>query len=223
MPVAGRRRIVLLRHGRTVDNLDGRIQGQLDTPLDEVGRGQAGTVATVLAEARPAVLLTSDLQRARATAVPLELATGLVARPDPRLRELDLGTWQGLTVLEARDRFPGEYDAWRGGVDVPRGGGETYLQAGTRAVQCLLEALDSVTSGGVLVAVTHGGTARGALCVLLGLEPPQWWRFSGLGNTCWTVLVEHPRGWRLEQHGAGPASVHDPATWSVPQPEPVRY
>lgn len=220
---AARRRVVLLRHGQTADNLAGRVQGQLDTPLDEVGRGQAQRVAPVLAVARPAVLLTSDLQRARDTAAPLAAATGLTPRVDPRLRELDLGRWQGLTGDQARARFPDEYAAWRSGSDVARGGGETYRQAGVRAVACLTEALVDVPPRGVLVAVTHGGTARGAVCVLLDVDPAQWWRFAGLGNTCWSVLVEHSNGWRLEQHGAGPESATDPASWSVPEGEPVRY
>jgi broad specificity phosphatase PhoE len=213
---------VLLRHGRTGDNADGRIQGQLDTPLDEVGREQAAAVAPFLAAARPAVLLSSDLQRARATAAPLAVAAGLPVRTDPRLRELDLGAWQGLTGAQARERFPEEHAAWRRGLDVPRGGGETYAQAGARAVECLLGALPDVPDGGTLVAVTHGGTARGALCALLELPSPQWWRLGALGNTCWTVLVEHERGWRLEQHGGGPQALAEPARWA-PQGEPVRY
>ncbi len=213
------RRVVLLRHGRTGDNAGGRIQGQLDTPLDDVGRAQARVVAPLLAAARPAVVLSSDLSRARDTATPLAAAAGVPLRCDPRLRELDLGRWQGLTSEQAQERYPREHAAWRDGVDVPRGGGETYLQAGTRAVAAIREALAEVPAAGLLVAVTHGGTARGALCVLLEVEPPQWWRFAGLANTCWTVLVEHRHGWRLEALGAGPGGLVDPASWAGPPRE----
>ena len=100
------------------------FQGQLDTPLDDVGRGQAEAVAPVLATLASAVLLTSDLSRARATVAPLERATGTTATPDARLRELDLGAWQGLTAPVALDLFPDEHAAWRAGIDVRRGGGE---------------------------------------------------------------------------------------------------
>ena len=169
----------------------------------------------MLAAARPVVLLSSDLRRAADTAAPLAQAGGLVVRTDPRLRELDLGAWQGLTVAQARERFPEEHAAWRSGVDIPRGGGETYRQAGERAVACITEGLADVPPGAVLIAVTHGGTARGALCRLLEVDPPQWWRFGGLGNTCWTVVAEHPNGWRLEQHGAGPVALAEPESWAA--------
>ena len=160
-------------------------------------------MAPLLAAARPAVLLSSDLSRARDTAQPLAQACGRDVRLDARLRELDLGGWQGLTGDEARNRFPQEHADWRGGVDVPRGGGETYRQVGERGAACVREALPELPPGGVLVAVTHGGTARGILGVLLNADPDTWWQFGPLGNCCWSVLVEHPLGWRLEQHGAG--------------------
>ena len=149
------------------------------------------------------MLLSSDLVRASRTAEPLAEATGLAVRTDPRLRELDLGRWQGLTLEQARERFPDEHAAWTSGDDVARGGGETYRQAAERAVACLLEHLPGVGPGGTLVAVTHGGTARAALGRLLDLPGASWGRLAPLGNCCWSVLVEHRLGWRLEQHGAG--------------------
>ena len=159
-------------------------------------------------------MLSSDLVRARDTARPLADAAGVPVRLDARLRELDLGAWQGLTSEQARVRFPEEHAAWRAGVDVPRGGGETYRQAGDRGAACVRGALPEVPPGGVLVAVTHGGTARGMLGALLESDPATWWQFAPLGNCCWSVLVEHPRGWRLEQHGVSPEAFSTPATWA---------
>ena len=128
--------------------------------------------------------------------------SGLVARRDQRLREIDLGRWQGLTAREAQQRFPVEFTAWRSGEDVARGGGETYAEAGARAAGCLLELIDLMPAGRTALAVTHGGTARGALGVLLGLPVEHWWRLAPLGNACWSVLLEGERGWRLERHNA---------------------
>jgi probable phosphoglycerate mutase len=119
---------------------------------------------------------------------------------DARLRELDLGAWQGLTSEQARERFPQEHAAWLAGRDVPRGGGETYEQAADRAVECLREHLPA---SGTLLAVTHGGTARAALGRLLDLPVPCWGSLAALGNTCWSVVGESSRGWRLERHGVG--------------------
>jgi glucosyl-3-phosphoglycerate phosphatase len=192
-----------VRHGRTAWNADGRFQGQLDPPLDETGEAQAAAVAPALAAERPALLLTSDSHRAVRTAHPLAALTGLVPRPDPRLREIDLGAWAGLTRDEAVARFPGEHEAWLRGEDVRRGGGETYAEVAERAVAVLTEALTEVPADGVLVAVTHGGTARAALGRLLDLQPGSWWRLAPLGNTRWATLVEASAGWRLVEHGAG--------------------
>ena len=188
------------------------MQGQLDIPLDDVGRAQAHAVAEVLAQAAPIAVLTSDLSRALETARPLAAASGVALTPDPRLRELDLGTWQGLTAEQAQERYPDEYAAWRAGTDVSRGGGETYGDAGARAAACLREALAAVPAGETLVAVTHGGTARAALGLLLEVEPRTWGRFAPLGNCCWSVLVEAEWGWRLERHNAGLGPLVGPAT-----------
>ncbi|HVE73876.1 MAG TPA: histidine phosphatase family protein [Mycobacteriales bacterium] len=206
------RRIVLLRHGRTADNHRGVMQGQLDTPLDEVGRAQAVAVATALAAAEPSQLVSSDLARARDTATALAGSLGLVVRLDERLRELHLGTWQGKTADEVMAAHPEEYAAWRSGSDVARGGGETYAEAGERAAAALNEALADVPAGGTLLAVTHGGTARAALGRLLDLPLAQWAALAPLGNTCWSVLVEADRGWRLERHNTGLGPLVGPAT-----------
>ena len=188
------------------------MQGQLDIALDPTGRAQAAEVAAVLARAEPSVLVSSDLARAADTAAPIAELTGLTAVLDPRLRELDLGTWQGLTGEQARDAHPSEHAAWRAGQDVRRGGGETYADAGRRAMACLLEHLPSVPDGGTLLAVTHGGTARAAIGALLELPVASWGRLAPLGNACWSVLLEADWGWRLERHGAGTGPLVGPTS-----------
>jgi probable phosphoglycerate mutase len=196
------RRLVLLRHGRTGDNAGGRIQGQRDTALDYLGHSQALLVAPVMAALAPSALLTSDLSRATDTAAPVGALTGLTPRPDDRLRELDLGTWQGLTQAECEAAFPDEFAAWRAGQDVARGGGESYRQAGQRGAEAVREALATLEAGQTLLAVTHGGTARGIMSVLLEQDPAHWWRYAPLGNCHWSLLVEHPLGWRMELHNS---------------------
>jgi glucosyl-3-phosphoglycerate phosphatase len=150
----------------------------------------------------PALLLSSDLRRAADTAAAVSRAAGVEVLLDARLRELDLGSWQGLTSEQARDQHPPQWSDWRAGRDTPRGGGETYAQAGARAASCVREGLARTPAGGTLLAVTHGGTARAALGVLLELHPGSWGRLAPLGNACWSTLVEAPWGWRLERHGA---------------------
>jgi broad specificity phosphatase PhoE len=193
----------VLRHGRTGHNVLGRIQGQLDIALDEIGQAQAVAVADALAEASPYVVLSSDLARALVTAEAIAARAGLEVVVDERLREISLGAWEGLTVEQAREQFPDEHAAWVAGEDKPRGGGETYREAAARATECLREAIEHAPPGATVIAVTHGGTARATLGGLLELDPAAWWRLSPLGNTCWSVLVEGERGWRLERHNTG--------------------
>ena len=197
------RRVVLLRHGRTEWNASGRFQGQLDSPLDVIGRAQAAAAAVAVNPMEPDAIVASDLSRAADTAAAVSAESGIEVAVDQRLREIDLGSWQGLTRAEARERFPEEYAAWQSGSDARRGGGETYAEVGARAAACVVEWLDRLGSGATLVAVTHGGTARATIGTLLGFDPDIYWRLAPLGNCRWSLLADMGRGWRLEEHNAG--------------------
>ncbi|MBL7496494.1 histidine phosphatase family protein [Frankia sp. CNm7] len=195
-------RLLLLRHGRTEWNDNGRFQGQADPPLDAVGRAQAALVGPVIQAMRPQLVVSSDLLRCRATAATL----GLPYRPDARLREIDLGAWSGLTSDEARRLFPEEDAAWRRGDDVRRGGGETYAEVGARAGALFDEVAAAGPPAGpdsLVVFVLHGGTARALIGRLLGLPPETWWHFGPLRNCHWSLLrAEHGR-FRLAEHNVG--------------------
>jgi broad specificity phosphatase PhoE len=196
------RRLVLLRHGRTAHNADGRIQGQLDVPLDELGLVQAQALGTVFASSPPAVVVSSDLVRAAATAQAVCDHVGLPLRLDARLRETHFGLWQGLTGEEVRERWPAEFDRWKQGEDCPVEG-ETRQEVGARAAADVADVLPPVPEGGMLLLVTHGGTARALTGTLCGFDPDDWWTLGALGNTCWTTLVEQDGVWRLERHNTG--------------------
>lgn len=196
-------RLLLLRHGRTEWNASRRFQGQLDPPLDDIGIAQAAEVAPAIVALGPVALLCSDLQRAQATCAPIAALTGLEPNLDPRLREISLGDWQGLDLPQAREQFPEEYDAWSVGQDVRRGGGETYAEVGERAVASLDTALDEAGEG-LVVAVTHGGTARAIVGTLLALPREQWSSLGPLGNCRLSLLVGSATGgWRLAEHNSG--------------------
>lgn len=196
------RRVVLLRHGRTAHNADGRIQGQLDVPLDELGLAQAEALGTVFAAAPPAVVVSSDLARARETARAVCDHVGLPLRLDPRLRETHFGQWQGLTGDEVAERWPDLWQRWRRGDDCPVDG-ETRVEVGARAAAVVEEVLPSVGAEESLLLVTHGGTARALVGTLCGFHPDHWWTLAPLGNTCWSTLVEWEGSWRLERHNTG--------------------
>lgn len=196
-------RLILLRHGRTAWNAERRFQGQADPPLDEVGRAQAYEVAALVAALRPQVLVSSDLQRAAQTAVPLGEVTGLPVLVEPRLRERSLGHWEGLTRDEVADRFPDEYADWVAGRDVSRRGGETREQVASRALAAFA-ALPEVQTA---VFVTHSATAM-ALCNCLLAISQQVHPLGPLANCHWSELIgEHAEGgstqWRLRAHNIG--------------------
>ncbi|MFF7988251.1 histidine phosphatase family protein [Kitasatospora xanthocidica] len=197
-------RIVFWRHGQTSWNLESRFQGTTDIELTGQGVLQAQRAARLLSGLRPDLVISSDLKRARRTADELAAVTGRDVTHHEGLRETYAGSWQGLTNAEIRERFPEEYAAWAAGEPVRRGGGgELATEVADRSVPVVLEAVGKLPEDGTLVVVSHGGTIRTMLGRLLELEPPQWERFGGLSNCCWSVLGHGARGWRLLEHNAG--------------------
>ncbi|RZI79205.1 MAG: histidine phosphatase family protein, partial [Microbacterium sp.] len=179
-------RLVLVRHGRTAWNLEGRAQGHTDVGLDDVGRAQAAAVAPVLAGLRPSVLWSSDLARARETAAEVAAATGLTARYDARLREFDVGERAGLTVAEFAERFPESYESWRSGHItglVP--GAETPQQVVDRVVPALTEIWSAIRPGETTVVISHGACLKVALVAFLGWPPELGRSLRGLENCGW--------------------------------------
>jgi broad specificity phosphatase PhoE len=154
-------RLVLARHGRTAWNAEGRFQGHSDPPLDPTGRQQALRLAAQLAPLRPALVIASDLQRARSTAEAVAEASGVPVAIDPDLREVYLGGWEGLNREEAAAGFPHEYQAWSSGQPVRRGGGETEAEAGRRAASAIGEAMGG--EPGLVVVVSHGLVLQSAI------------------------------------------------------------
>jgi glucosyl-3-phosphoglycerate phosphatase len=172
--------------------------------LDEVGLGQADRAARLLAAMPPDVVVSSDLARAQQTAAALAAVTGLRVRVDEDLRETFAGDWQGLLAAEIKESDGARLGAWRAGADVRPGGGETRNEIADRAEAATYRALAEVPDGGVLVLVTHGGTARALIGRLLGLPQVSWQVLGGLANCSWSVLEEWgERSWRLTEHNAG--------------------
>jgi glucosyl-3-phosphoglycerate phosphatase len=159
--------LVVIRHGRTSWNAAGRFQGQTDIALDDIGEDQAQGLAAEVAGMRPALVLSSDLARATATAAPLVAATGAVLELDAALREIYLGAWEGLDRAQAAVRFPEEYREWSAGRPVRRGGGETEEEAGRRSAGYIIDTMQR-TSASTVAVVAHGIVLRAALSDLAG-------------------------------------------------------
>jgi broad specificity phosphatase PhoE len=156
--------ILLARHGETDDNLPPvRIMGRRDSPLNQAGRAQARALADRVAAEPPAALYSSDLARARETALIVGERLGLQPAVDPRFAETDRGEWEGRTWEEVEAQAPREYRRWRERPARFRfPGGESLDEQMERVVAALVD----VTQRGALPAlvVCHGGSIRVALC-----------------------------------------------------------
>ena len=201
------RTVVLWRHGRTHWNVQGKVQGTTDVPLDDVGREQAQAAAARLAALLPAAIASSDLSRALDTAESLATLTDLPVRSDERLREMNFGAREGLSWAEAWDKFPEGMQAWVSGDETQIPGSETHRQAAERFVAGVTAYLDLMDDDSTLVVVAHGAVLRVGACMFLGIEEPSWRRFGGLSNCSWSVLEESRyrdrRFWRLTDWNAG--------------------
>lgn len=158
--------IIVIRHGETAWNADGRIQGHLDVELNEAGRQQAVAVANRLAKEPPiSAVYSSDLKRALETAQIIATTCGnLEVIKDPDLRERNLGDLQGLVYREAVITNPEASEALRShrsDQTIP-GGGESLDQLYQRCTSSL-QKIGNKHRGQRVVVVTHGGTIR-ALC-----------------------------------------------------------
>ncbi|OHR35136.1 fructose-2,6-bisphosphatase [Corynebacterium sp. HMSC074C05] len=194
--VAARRRLIMLRHGQTSYNATGRIQGQLDTQLSDVGREQARTAAQYLAEAEPRItkIVSSDLTRAADTARALAEATGAELSFDKRLRETNLGEWQERTYDEIDSSFPGMRDHWRHNLNWVPKGGETRFEVSNRMLAVIAElAANPDWESDTFVLVSHGGAIAAATAALLQLPRDYFSTFNGLGNTAWVDMEQRTR------------------------------
>ena len=160
--------LLLVRHGETDWNRDGRWQGHSDTQLNDTGREQARRVAGELGDAD--VIYSSDLARARETAdiIAAELG-GLEINVDRRLRERSFGGWEGRTAPEIEADFAEQHARWRAGNGAGADDAEPFDAFGNR-VRHFLEDLLAKHPGETVLVVAHGGSIRVIHALASGLD-----------------------------------------------------
>lgn len=179
-------RLLLLRHGRSTWNAEGRWQGWADAPLAPEGEEQVRALGAMLAGAGVAFAgaVSSDLERSVATAAIVAAVLGLdEVEVEPDLRERDVGDWTGRTTEEIELIWPGAIEAWRAGrLDRPPGGEHepSFRARVVGAVERL-----AARPGGPLLVVTHGGVIR-AVERHLGGDPRSTANLSGR----WAEVVD---------------------------------
>jgi glucosyl-3-phosphoglycerate phosphatase len=156
------KRITLVRHAETEANVAGGWQGHGDSPISALGRAQIGSLRERLGS--PTVLVSSDLERAMATAA----AIG-DAEADARWRELDFGGWEGLTIPEIREQYPDGFAAMVGGADFTPEGGERLSDFGARIRGAFDDLAERLADGEEAIVVTHGGVILRLVAALLGI------------------------------------------------------
>jgi probable phosphoglycerate mutase len=193
-------RFIVVRHGETAWNAQARIQGHLDSPLNEEGMAQALLLAEHLAPEPFDHLYASDLGRALQTAQPLADRTGKQPIPNPQLRERGLGVFQGLTAAECQRAYPEDYRRFHSrDPDHAMPGGESIREL-NRRVAALFEELASRHSGGCVVAVTHGGVLD-ALYRHVTRMPLDQPRDFPVYNASVNRIRREADGWTLESWG----------------------
>jgi 2,3-bisphosphoglycerate-dependent phosphoglycerate mutase len=155
--------VVLIRHGQSLGNAEGRFGGHTNTPLSPRGRKQAEATTRALASEKFDAIYSSDLPRAIETATPLAKLTGEPLETTEALRERSVGVMEGLTFEEAAEQHPEQYQALlRRDFEHILLGGESYRQMLDRASRKLDEAIEQ-HKGGRIAVFTHTGT----ICILI--------------------------------------------------------
>ncbi|GGK17034.1 phosphoglycerate mutase [Deinococcus malanensis] len=189
-------RLILVRHGQTAHNLERRMQGHVDAPLDDTGHEQVRKLARHLHAlgVRDPVIHSSDLQRAAATAEALHAALGGSLHRHRDLREIGLGEWEGQLYAEIETAHPELYGRfWDGDPVCCAPGGETPQECGDRVLRHLEQHWP--VPGQTVIIVSHGIAVGAALARLLGLDYQQTFRERSLLhlNTAYSVLTLDPR------------------------------
>ena len=159
--------LLLVRHGETDWNREGRWQGHSDTHLNELGREQAARVAAELDGVD--VIYSSDLARAKETADVVASRLGLDVLVDERLRERSFGAWEGKTGPEIEAKFRDAHARWLAGEGPGADDAEPFADFGARVEAFLRDVLARHPTETVLV-VAHGGSIRVIHALASGLD-----------------------------------------------------
>ena len=191
-------RIIFVRHGETVFNIESRYQGHLDAELSELGRLQSRRVAERLKDEQIAAVYSSDLSRAGETAQAIADYHGLGVEVDESLRECAFGEWEGLSVTEIARQYPELYQNYlKDSVTYRAPGGERLETVQERVVR-MLRCIEERHPDDTVVVVTHGGPIRAFFCHALD-APLQTFRKVNLANCSITTFSRDADGkWFLE-------------------------
>lgn len=180
-------RIILVRHGETTWNAEGRYQGQIDTPLSERGWEQGRKVAAALSTIKLDAVYATPLSRSFETAKLCATHHELPVVIREKLTEINHGEWEGLLADEVKIKWPNELENWRTTViDVQMPGGENIVEVRDRSMYALEEIVQMHPGQNVLI-VAHDAVNKAILCTLLGADLSHFWEVKQ-DNCCINVI-----------------------------------
>ncbi|MEA5574851.1 histidine phosphatase family protein [Anabaena sp. UHCC 0451] len=189
-------RLLLVRHGETEWNRQGKFQGQIDVPLNDNGRDQAAKAGEFLQDVAFDFAFSSTMARPKETAeIILKQHSDIKLQLLDGLREISHGTWEGKFELEIEQGFPGELERWRNvPAEVQMPEGENLQQVHERSVAAWQSILQTAEENQLQIGlvVAHDATNKTLLCHILGLSLENFWNFRQ-GNGAVSV-IDYPNG-----------------------------
>ena len=189
-------RIILVRHGETTWNIEGRYQGQEDTPLSERGLKQGQLLAEGLRNIPIDLAISSPLKRSYQTCKFCADLHKLPVATDERLLEINHGSWEGVLSGDIQKQYPVEFAQWHSEPQkvVMPGGGESLEDVRKRVRAAFDEYVVKYPDKTILVAA-HDAVNKAIICDILGLGMEHFWQIKQ-DNTCINVLEYNEGVWR---------------------------
>lgn len=181
-------RLILVRHGETHWNKEGRFQGRIDVDLNEMGKKQAQNVTSALENVELAAIYSSPLKRSLVTAETIAKPHKLDVIEVSELNEIDHGLWEGLTIKEVKEEDAEGYDTWINHPEMATmPSGENLSDLRSRAISKLHEILEKHKGQDSIAIVAHDATNKVIICHALGLDNSHFWHIKQ-GNASIDVL-----------------------------------
>lgn len=188
-------RIILIRHGETNWNIQGRYQGQEDTRLSERGFAQAGMLAQGLKDVHIDAAFSSPLKRSLLTCRACADLHKLPVHTDERLTEINHGAWEGELACDIEARYPEEFKQWHTQPQLVQMPGGENLEDVRKRARAAFDEFAQKYDGKTLLVAAHDAVNKAIICDVLGLDMSHFWNIKQ-DNACINVLECSKGTWR---------------------------
>lgn len=188
--------LILVRHGECSANIEERFRGRCDFELNDLGRQQAGQIATALQKLKPTALYSSPLRRAVQSLEPAARALGLEIHIEEDLTNISFGAWEGRKKADIANEYPELWDLWkRRPEELSFPGMESLDEVGRRS-RAVLDRLVQAHAGESIALCTHRTVLKPLISYCLDMASPWFWKFH-VDTASISILVHDERGYSL--------------------------